>query len=122
MGSPHDAPELAQLIEAVREWIERDVISGTQGRLSFHARVAANVLAMVERELAAADEHERRHRERLEMLGVSDEAELAVAIRSGELDDRIDEVRALVWESVRDKLSVANPRYLERRPGPQPTP
>jgi hypothetical protein len=38
--------------------------------------------------------------------------ELAAAIRSGELDDRMVEVRALVWESVRDKLSIANPKYL----------
>lgn len=122
MGSPHDAPDLAQLVEAVREWLERDVVPGTQGRLSFHARVAVNMLAMVERELALGEEHERRHGERLEHLGVADEAELAAAIRSGELDDRLDEVRQLVWESVRDKLSVANPRYLERRPGPRPSP
>lgn len=122
MGAPHDAPELAQLVEAVREWIERDVITGTEGRLSFHARVAANVLAMVERELAVGEEHARRHRERLDALDVADESELAAAIRSGQLDDRLDEVRALVWESVRDKLSVANPRYLERRPGPTPSP
>lgn len=122
MGSPHDAPDLAQLVEAVREWLERDVVPGTQGRLSFHARVAVNMLTMVERELALGEEHERRHGERLEQLGVADEGELAAAIRSGELDDRLDVVRRLVWESVRDKLSVANPRYLERRPGPTPSP
>ena len=28
------------------------------------------------------------------------------------LDDRLPEVRELVWASVRDKLSVANPKYL----------
>ncbi len=26
----------------------------------------------------------------------------------------MDEVRRLVWESVRDKLAVANPKYLDR--------
>ena len=45
-------------------------------------------------------------------LGVADDAALAAAIRSGALDDRMDEVRALVWQSVRDKLAVANPKYL----------
>lgn len=118
MAAPHDEPDLGQLVEAVREWLERDVVPGTQGRMSFHARVAVNVLAMVERELAVGDEHARRHRARLDALGMTDEAELAAAIRDGRLDDRLDEVRSLVWESVRDKLSVANPRYLERRPGP----
>lgn len=115
MSAPHDAPDVAQLVEAVREWLERDVIPGTEGRMSFHARVAANVLAMVERELEVADDHERRHVGRLTRLGMTDDAELAAAIRAGRLDDRLDEVRALVWESVRDKLSVANPRYLEQR-------
>jgi hypothetical protein len=47
-------------------------------------------------------------------LGVTDDVQLAAAIRSGALDDRAEEVRELVWASVRDKLAVANPRYLER--------
>ena len=46
-------------------------------------------------------------------LGVADDAELARRIRSGELDDRLDEVKAVVAASVRDKLTVANPRYLD---------
>ena len=33
-------------------------------------------------------------------------------IRDGSLDDRLPEVRELVWASVRDKLAVANPKYL----------
>ena len=77
MAAPHDEPDLGQLVEAVREWLERDVVPGTQGRMSFHARVAVNVLAMVERELAVGDEHARRHRARLDALGMTDEAELA---------------------------------------------
>jgi hypothetical protein len=48
---PHDVPTAQQLVESVREWLERDVLTGTTGRLNFHARVAINVLAMVEREL-----------------------------------------------------------------------
>jgi hypothetical protein len=110
--SPHDAPSTGELIESVREWLERDVLAATEGRLQYHTRVAINVLSIVERELAVATLHDVVHRERLETLGVADDAELAEAIRSGALDDRIDEVRALVWQSVRDKLAVANPKYL----------
>jgi hypothetical protein len=101
-----------QLVESVREWLERDVMASTDGRLKFHARVAANVLAMVERELELGPDQAERHAARLARLGVADDAELAVAIRSGALDDRLDEVRALVRDSVRDKLAVANPGYL----------
>lgn len=114
MSAPHDAPTAAQLVEAVREWLERDVMTGTQGRLQFHARVAVNVLSMVERELALGPAQAEAHAARLATLGCADEAELAARIRDGSLDDRLDEVRALVRESVADKLAVANPRYADR--------
>ncbi len=114
MAAPHDLPTAAELVEAVREWWDRDVVSGRAPVDRFHARVAANVLAIVQRELELGGEQEIRHRSRLERLGVADDTALAAAIRSGELDDRSAEVRALVWESVRDKLTVANPRYLDR--------
>jgi hypothetical protein len=112
-GMPHDVPTTAELVEAVREWIERDV-SGGRPANRFHARVAANVLSIVQRELELGPAQTVAHRARLDRLGVADDAELAIAIRQGRLDDRLDEVRELVWESVRDKLAVANPRYLER--------
>jgi fructose 1,6-bisphosphatase len=110
--SPHDAPSSGELVESVREWLERDVLAATDGRMQFHTRVAINVLSIVERELMLASEQARTHLDRLRVLGVADDLALASAIRSGELDDRMAEVRALVWESVRDKLVVANPKYL----------
>ena len=113
MTAPHDVPTAGQLVESVREWIERDVIPGTEGRLQFHARVALNVLAMVERELAEGPQQAAGHAERLAILGVADEAELAASIRDGALDDRLDEVRRIVRATVEDKLRVANPKYLQ---------
>lgn len=110
--SLHDMPSAEQLVESVREWLERDVMPGTTGRLQFHARVAVNVLSMVERELRLGDEQLANHHDRLAQLGCADDAELAQRIRSGALDDRLDEVRRLVWDDVRDKLAVANPKYL----------
>jgi hypothetical protein len=110
--SPHDVPTAEQLVESVREWLERDVLPATEGRLQFHARVAVNVLAMVERELAVGAQQAAAHEQRLAQLGCADDAELAARIRDGELDDRLPEVRNLVWASVRDKLAVANPKYL----------
>jgi hypothetical protein len=92
--------------------LENDVVAATDGRLQFHARVAVNVLAIVEREMAMGSAQATDHAERLRTLDVADDAALAAAIRSGELDDRMNEVRTLVWQSVRDKLAVANPKYL----------
>ena len=103
---------MAQLIEAVREWMERDVVTATEGRLKFHSRVAINMLSMVERELELAEEHADRHQRRLAALGVGSDRELADAIRRGDFDDRREELKAALRSHVDDKLAVANPRYL----------
>jgi hypothetical protein len=112
-GGPHDVPSAAELLDAVREFLELDVVANTEGRLSFHARVAANVVAMVAREITLGAVQARVHRERLASFGVASDAELATAIRNGHLDDRRDEVRHVVRAMVADKLAVANPSYLD---------
>jgi hypothetical protein len=110
---PHDIPSAAQLVEAVREFLERDVMAATEGRVQFHTRVAVNVLGMIERELAVGPAQAKAHAEGLSHLGVADEAELAAAIRDGRLDDRMSEVTDFVRSTVTDKLRVANPKYLD---------
>jgi len=115
----HDRPTAAELVVAVREYLEHDVMPGTEGRLSFHARVAANVLGMVERELtdgAALDAAE--HAGLVALLGhdgtIPDlTRELAHRIRDGSLDDRRAAVADHVRASVGRKLAVANPTYAE---------
>lgn len=111
-GAPHDAPDSASLVEAVREFLERDVLPATSGRVQFHGRVAMNVLAMVEREIAAGPAQARQHAAGLRRLGFASDAELAAAIRAGTLDDRIEDVASFVRDTVRAKLAVANPRYV----------
>ena len=108
----HDLPTAGQLVEAVREWLERDVLTATSGRVQFHTRVAINVLAMVERELALGAEQLVRHRDRLASIGFGSDVELAAAIRRGELDGEIERVVAAVRADVVDKLRVANPGYF----------
>ncbi len=112
MPALHDAPSAAQLVEAVREFLERDVMAATEGRVQFHARVAARVLATVERELALGPAQEAAHAAGLDALGFASDAELAAAIRAGTIDGSSDEVRAAVWASVLAKVQVANPAYL----------
>ena len=111
MTQPHDVPTAAQLVEAVREFLERDVMKATDGRVQFHTRVAMNVLGMVQRELEQGPAQAAAHRSALPGLGVADEAELAAAIRAGTFDDRRAEVVAVLRETVAAKLDVANPRY-----------
>jgi hypothetical protein len=120
MSAPHDEPSAAALVEAVREFLERDVMPATDGRLRYQARVAVNVLGMVERELLLGPAQAAAHALGLAQLGLADEAALAGAIRDGGLaGDRLAEVTAFVRDTVRAKLEVANPRYLEGRMGKQ---
>jgi aminoglycoside phosphotransferase (APT) family kinase protein len=49
--APYGRPTATELLEAVREYLLRSVLPQTSGQLSFHARVAANALAIVTREL-----------------------------------------------------------------------
>jgi hypothetical protein len=104
MTGVHNRPTAAELVAAVAEFLETDVRSETSGAVNFHARVAANVLRTVERELlddtAVPD-----------LLGYPDEAALADAIRRGDLDDRGAEVVPVLRDLVLHRLAVAHPGY-----------
>jgi hypothetical protein len=119
MSGLYGRPTAAELVAVVADFLDNDVraATGADGRLAdagqvnFHARVAANVLRIVERELLdgpAADVSAA-----LEELGFSDEAELAAAIRAGDVDDRPGDVLAALRTVVRRRLDVAHPGYAE---------
>lgn len=109
----HDVPTAAELVAAVREFLESDVLDALDGIKRFHTRVALNALRIVERELEQDGADVRDHRIRLAELGYVDDATLAAAIRAGDEDDRYPEIKRVVAESVAAKLRVANPTYLE---------
>jgi Domain of unknown function (DUF6285) len=114
MSSLYGRPTAAELVAAVADFLENDVREALQpdgrladaGQVSFHARVAANVLRTVERELTD-------DRAAPDLLGYADEAALAGAIRAGELDGRAGEVLPCLRAVVRHRLAVAHPGYDE---------
>jgi hypothetical protein len=108
----HGITTAAELARAVREFLEEELMPASEGRLRFLTRVAARAVGQLERELDLGPELERAHAARLARLGMRDDAELCEAIRSGSLDDRMDEVLAAVRARVVDRLGVANPRWL----------
>lgn len=111
-GAPHDLPTAGQLLDAVRVWLDDEVVPALEGRMKLHARVAANMLGIVERELEFGPDQRARHAERMADFGVVDEQELAARVAGGDFDDQADELTAVLRETVRDKLRVANPGYL----------
>jgi hypothetical protein len=102
-------PTAAELVAAVADFLDNEVRNATDGQVNFHARVAANALRTVERELL--DDSAAEVTEALATLGYADEAQLAAAIRAGELDDRAADVLPVLRTLVRRRLAVAHPGY-----------
>ena len=109
--SVHGRPTAAELVAAVAGFLEHDVRDAVEGSVNFHARVAANVLRIVERELL--DRSAAEVTEALGTLGFADEAALAEAIRGGLLDDRTAEVLPVLRTIVRHRLDIAHPGYAD---------
>jgi hypothetical protein len=112
-----DRPDADELGAALARFLLEQVRPAVPRELRFQLLVAANTAAMLGREGAGGDAPgaERARLARL-LAQTPDEAraaqgELARAIRAGELDDRWDEVAAVLRESVRAKLAVAHPGY-----------
>ncbi|MBO0677526.1 hypothetical protein JRC04_08645 [Mycolicibacterium sp. S2-37] len=102
-------PTAAELVAAVADFLDNEVRDATDGQVSFHARVAANALRTVERELRDASSGAAVAA--LAALGFGDETQLAAAIRAGELDDRAAELLPALRAVVRHRLGVAHPGY-----------
>lgn len=127
-----DRPTIYELLRSVERFLRDDVVPATEGRRQFLARVAANAIGLVERELQGEAEHAAREWTGLDALlgpepmpGDRDGLAAAVRtrnealcarIRAGELD-LASAARAQLLEHVRavlrDKLLVTNRAYLE---------
>lgn len=113
-GSPHDRPSVSELLAASADFLTGEVMAadGMDDRVRFHARVAANALAIARRELLVGADQHAEHQERIRALSCPDDHALVAAIRDGSLDTRWDEVLDTVRALTVAKLTVANPRYL----------
>lgn len=127
-----DRPTIYELLRSVERFLRDDVVPVTDGRRQFLARVAANAIGLVERELQGEDVHASREWSGLDAL-LGTEARpagrdalaaavrarndaLCARIRSGGYDAPSPERAALlahVRAVVRDKLLVTNRAYLE---------
>ncbi len=118
--SLHDRPSPAELLAAVRGYIVDEVASVTDDRRArFRALVAANVLAIAERELTHAPGDAAAEDAALRALGYGEGSaderrrRLCADIRRGGYDaaesfaDALDYARAMAAR----KLAVSNPRF-----------
>jgi hypothetical protein len=120
MSGLYGRPTAAELVAVVADFLDTNVRQATApdgrladaGQVHFHARVAANVLRIVERELLDTSASEVTAA--LAAFGYADETEFAAGIRAGAVDDRPDDVLACLRTLVRHRLDVAHPGYADQ--------
>jgi hypothetical protein len=123
----NDRPTAAELLAAVERFLEDTAVPALEGPAKYHARVAANVVRIVARELACDDAHGAREWDGLAtLLGDAPKPDardaLAAAIRSrnealvariraGDADQGAwrEALIAHLSRVVADKLDVAKP-------------
>jgi hypothetical protein len=130
----NDEPTAVELLRTVERFLEDDVVGRLDGPARFHARVAANVVAMVAREIETDDAHARAEWRRLDAL-LGDDAEppetrdarhaalrerneaLVERIRAGDADDGAfrDALLAHLRATVDEKMAVSRPPRVGRK-------
>ena len=125
----NDRPSATELLAAVERFLEEAAVPALEGPARYHARVAANVVRIIARELATEDEHlarewdglaallgsqsEPKPDERASLRGaiVARNEELVRRIRAGEADAGSwrGDVIAHLARVIADKLDVAQP-------------
>jgi hypothetical protein len=126
-----DRPTSVELLEAAADFVDRELVPTIEGARQFQARIVANVMRVVAREIKMEDPLVRSEVKALARLLGRDAPhlhslddlrkaaagmgeDLTAKIRAGDADDGDwrREVLAVVRQSVEDKLRIANPRYL----------
>ena len=111
-------PTAGELVRAVRLFIKETARPALSGHAAFHARVAENALAIVERELEEAAGAEARGTERLRALLNQEDGDpdtltraLCESIRRGEMDWSDRDLMAHLRQATVDQVRIDQPRY-----------
>ena len=116
-----DPPFPPEILAAVARFLKEEVAPAASERLSFQARVAANALEMMRRQLELAPAQEAAERQRLAaLLGADGDlktltAELSRRLSSGEADLTTLGVADHLWTTALEKMAVDQPSYAAYR-------
>ena len=115
-----DRPTASELLSAIADFLREEAtpaLDRSDPRLGFQMRVAANSLAILEREARLGPAADAREHERLAKLlghdGTLDDLnrELARQLRAGERDERDSTLMAHLEATIADKIAIANPKW-----------
>jgi hypothetical protein len=130
-----DRPDAAELLEALSAFLDEDLVPGLEGRLRFHALVAANVARILTRELRLGPQLAIAEIAELSALlacpGFNDEVtqsmeqdresairelkrRLCEKIESGEMDEEPSRglLKSYLKRSILRRLKIANPKFV----------
>lgn len=116
-----DAPKPEDLLAAVAGFLRERAFPELQGQAAFHARVAANALDIVRRQLALAPAAEAAEAERLRRLLDADGSLeqlnrlLCQRIAGGAMGLHTPGLAEHLWQVTLDKLAVDQPGYESYR-------
>ena len=112
-----EQPTAAELIDAVAGFITNEIAPTLSGRLAFHARVAANALAIVRRELEQGPAADAADAARLKaLLGMEGDnsaltEELCRRIETGEIAADDPALIDHLWATTLATVAVDQPNY-----------
>ena len=114
---PTNRPNIKELVEAVREFLENKIQPAMDGQLSLHARIAVNMLKIVERELSLGPGLEEQELERLKSILKQDgtlaelNATLCEKLKNKEINYQDKNLVSHLRLSALGKLAIDNPNY-----------
>ena len=112
-----DQPSVLELVKAVQSFIETKAMPELKGHTAFHARVAANALGIVARELELGPKAGEREKAQLVRLLGHDGSledlnrELCERIRGGKIDIESDALRQHLELTTLYKVTIDQPNY-----------
>ena len=116
-----DPPTITELLAATAAFLREVAVPQLTGHASFHARVAANALDIVKRELELRPAAERDEHARLQALLHTDgsleelTALLSRRIAAGELDLQMPGLAEHLWATTLAKVAIDQPTYASYR-------
>ncbi|HWA31537.1 MAG TPA: DUF6285 domain-containing protein [Rhizomicrobium sp.] len=112
-----DQPSTLELVKAVQSFIETKAMPELKGHTAFHARIAANALGIVARELELGPRATEMENAQLSVLLNQDGSleelnrELCKRIREGKIDIQSDALRQHLELTTLDKVAIDQPNY-----------
>ena len=115
-----DRPTASELLAAIADFLREEAtpaLDKTEPGLGFQMRVAANALAILEREARLGPSADAREHARLVKLLGGDRSladlnrELARQLRAGKRDERDAQLMEHLEATVADKIAIANPKW-----------